>query len=188
MLTLQWMKADITELEVDAIVNAANGELRPGGGVCGAIHRKAGPELAAACMGFRHTGHNKEVRCRTGSAVTTPGFRLKAKWCIHAVGPVYSPARQNWSRDTLYETYAASLKQARKFQCYTVAFPALSCGIYGYPVAEGIKVGIDSIRNTGLKYPNMDHLVTMVGFDPEVCSALELFLGPPAVSPSIVSV
>ena len=129
--------ADITTLEVDAIVNAANEALLPGGGVCGAIHRAAGPELARACR--------KVAPCPTGEARITPGFSLHAKYVIHAVGPVWRGGHQG-EPEQLASAYRSSIALAREYQLASVAFPAISTGIYGYPLEEATKVAIATVR------------------------------------------
>ena len=130
-------QGDITQLEVDAIVNAANAALRPGGGVCGAIHRAAGPELAEAVA--KHGG------CETGQAVHTPGFRLKAKWVIHAVGPRWSGG-QVGEDGQLASAYRTSLKIAREIGARSIAFPAISTGIYGFPLERASVIAVATIR------------------------------------------
>lgn len=125
MNNISIVKADITSLDTDAIVNAANNHLSAGGGVCGAIFSAAGyTELKLACenIGF----------CNTGSAVITPGFELKAKYVIHAVGPIWRGGSQDEEK-LLYSTYYQSLKLAKENGCRSVAFPLVSAGIYGYP-------------------------------------------------------
>ncbi|MGH9312819.1 MAG: O-acetyl-ADP-ribose deacetylase [Vicinamibacterales bacterium] len=128
---------DITTLAVDAIVNAANTELAPGGGVCGAIHRTAGPELAAACARLRP--------CPTGQARITPGFRLPARFVIHAVGPVWHGGRNHESA-LLASAYRASLEIAERERLSTIAFPAISTGIYGYPLGAATSVAVTTVR------------------------------------------
>lgn len=118
---IEIVKADITTLETDCIVNAANSELLAGGGVCGAIFRAAGyAELTQAC--------EKIGGCPTGSAVITPGFRLKAQYIIHAVGPIWNGG-QNGEKKLLFSAYTDSLKLARENGCRTIAFPLISSGI-----------------------------------------------------------
>ncbi len=129
-------EGDITKLDVDAIVNAANEELLPGGGVCGAIHRAAGPKLAEACakIGF----------CPTGEARITSGFRLKAKHVIHAVGPIWSSGMDD--EDALLAgAYRHSLKLARKNDIGSIAFPAISTGIYGFPLDHATKIAVATV-------------------------------------------
>jgi O-acetyl-ADP-ribose deacetylase (regulator of RNase III) len=128
---------DITTLTVDAIVNAANTELAPGGGVCGAIHRAAGPELAAACERLRP--------CPVGQAILTPGFRLPARHVIHAVGPIWHGGHVN-EPALLASAYRASLDLAEEHGLISIAFPALSTGIYGYPLAAATAVAVATVR------------------------------------------
>ncbi len=128
---------DITQLAVDAIVNAANDRLLPGGGVCGAIHRAAGPELAAACRAIGH--------CPTGAAVITPGFRLKARYVIHAVGPVWQGGGAG-EAELLAGCYAGALRLAAEAGVEEIAFPAISTGIFGYPAGAAAEVAVASVR------------------------------------------
>jgi len=129
-------KGDITKLDVDAIVNAANENLAPGGGVCGAIHRAAGPELAAACARITH--------CPTGGARLTPGFALPARHVIHAVGPIWQGGTEG-EREELASAYLSSLELARRHGLKSIAFPAISTGIYGYPLKEATAVALDTV-------------------------------------------
>jgi O-acetyl-ADP-ribose deacetylase (regulator of RNase III) len=129
--------ADITTLDVDAIVNAANEALAPGGGVCGAIHRAAGPELARACAAIGH--------CPTGEARITPGFRLPARFVIHAVGPVWEGGGEG-EAELLASAYRSSLALAREHGCRSIAFPAISTGIYGYPLDAATAVAVATVR------------------------------------------
>ena len=128
---------DITTLAVDAIVNAANTDLAPGGGVCGAIHRAAGPDLAVACARLRP--------CPAGQARLTPGFRLPARFVIHAVGPVWNGGHGGES-ELLASAYRASLDIARREGLRSIAFPAISTGIYGYPLEAATKVAVATVR------------------------------------------
>ena len=129
--------ADITALDVDAIVNAANQSLAPGGGVCGAIHRAAGPELARACA--------EVAPCPTGQARITPGFRLPARYVIHAVGPVWrgGTAREP---EQLASAYRESVALAKVHAIGSLAFPAISTGIYGYPLDAATAVAVGVVR------------------------------------------
>ena len=134
---MQVVQADITTLSVDAIVNAANERLAPGGGVCGAIHRAAGPGLAAACA--------DAGPCPTGEARMTPGFDLPAKFVIHAVGPVWHGGRSG-EPDQLAGCYRMSLDLAAQAGCGSIAFPAISTGIFGYPAPAATKVAVQACR------------------------------------------
>jgi O-acetyl-ADP-ribose deacetylase (regulator of RNase III) len=136
-MTLCARVVDITTLGVDAIVNAANAELRPGGGVCGAIHRAAGPELARACAAIGG--------CPTGDARITPGFRLPARHVIHAFGPIWRGGGAG-EAEQLAGAYRASLVLARDHGCASIAFPAISTGIYGYPLEEATRVAVATAR------------------------------------------
>jgi O-acetyl-ADP-ribose deacetylase (regulator of RNase III) len=129
--------ADITKLAVDAIVNAANTSLAPGGGVCGAIHRAAGPKLAAACAAM--------APCPTGEARITPGFDLPARYVIHAVGPVWQGGRADEAA-LLAAAYRSSFALARAGGLTSVAFPAISTGIYGYPLEAATEVAVSAAR------------------------------------------
>lgn len=134
---------DLTRCEVDAIVNAANERMLGGGGVDGAIHRAAGPALLDACRQIPEV--RPGVRCPTGEARITPGFALAASWVIHTVGPVYRSAQA--SGPALASAYRSSLDLARSHQLRSVAFPAISCGVYGYPLAEAAAIAIGTCRD-----------------------------------------
>ena len=137
MLALRAIRTDITTLDVDAIVNAANEALLPGGGVCGAIHKAAGPELARACAAIGG--------CPTGEARITPGFALRARHVIHAVGPVWRGGRED-EPAMLASAYRSALELARKSGCRSIAFPAISTGIYGYPLTAATRVAVETVR------------------------------------------
>jgi O-acetyl-ADP-ribose deacetylase (regulator of RNase III) len=136
---MQILRADLTTLAVDAIVNPANETLLGGGGADGAIHRAAGPELLAACLAIHEV--RPGVRCPTGEARITPGFRLPARFVIHTVGPVWAGGR-NLEEELLSACYRSSLALALEHGIRSIAFPAISCGVYGYPLKEGTEVAI----------------------------------------------
>lgn len=153
--------ADITTLQVDAIVNAANAALCGGGGVDGAIHAAAGPELLDEC---RTIG-----RCPPGEAVVTAGHHLPAKWVIHAVGPVWSGG-SNGEAETLRRTYAASLSHARDLGAKTVAFPAISCGAYRFPIPQAADIAVREVARF-MRPKEPPTVVTLCCFDPSVYRA-----------------
>jgi O-acetyl-ADP-ribose deacetylase (regulator of RNase III) len=138
-------EGDITKLEVDAIVNAANCSLLGRGGVDGAIHRAAGPELLKACREFHG--------CPTGEARITPGFRLKARYVIHTPGPVWHGGRGE-EEHLLWSCYTNSLRLAFEKECQTVAFPCISTGVYGYPKREAAQIAISAVRQWKKDVPN----------------------------------
>jgi O-acetyl-ADP-ribose deacetylase (regulator of RNase III) len=141
--SIEVIEADITMLHVDAIVNAANETLLGGGGVDGAIHRAAGSELLVACQALAQVQPN--VRCPTGEARITPGFKLPAKFIIHTVGPVWYGGNRS-EAELLTSCYRNSLRQAAEHDIHSVAFPAISCGVFGYPVEQAVAIAVLEIR------------------------------------------
>jgi O-acetyl-ADP-ribose deacetylase (regulator of RNase III) len=136
------VKGDITEQDVDAVVNAANSTLLGGGGVDGAIHRAGGPEVLAGCREVRRTTHQDGLP--TGQAVATTGGRLRARWVIHTVGPVYAGSAD--PPGELASCHVESLRVADALGARTVAFPAIATGVFGYPVAEAAQVAVEAVR------------------------------------------
>src|SRR5579885_462209 len=160
---IKLLKADITTLRVDAIVNAANTSLLGGGGVDGAIHRAAGPELLDECRTLRG--------CSTGQAKITRGYRLPAKHVIHTVGPVWHGGRQG-EPALLASCYTSSLKLAKENDVKTIAFPAISCGVYGYPVSQAAMIAVKETVTFLEKNPELDS-VSFVCFDDDVYEAYQ---------------
>jgi O-acetyl-ADP-ribose deacetylase (regulator of RNase III) len=142
-------QGDLTKLEVDAIVNAANSSLLGGGGVDGAIHRAAGPELLQEC---RTIGG-----CPTGAARITRGYKLPARFVIHTVGPVYSGRPHD--KTLLTACYQNSLKLAADNNLTSMAFPAISCGVYGYPIEEACKIAVDTVCTFLRTHPSMAQVI-----------------------------
>jgi O-acetyl-ADP-ribose deacetylase len=150
-------RGDITELAVDAIVNAANSTLLGGGGVDGAIHRAAGPGLKEYCKGLGG--------CATGQAKITPGFGLPARYVIHAVGPVWQGGGHG-EPALLRSCYEASFRLAEEDAVKTIAFPAISCGVYGYPVEEAAQIAVASVLKALTENPELER-VYLVAFGEE---------------------
>ncbi|GGY27697.1 macro domain-containing protein [Rhodanobacter panaciterrae] len=136
--------ADITTLRVDAIVNAANPSLLGGGGVDGAIHRAAGPALLEACRALPESAPG--VRCPTGEARMTPGFALAARYVIHTVGPIWHGGTRDEAQ-FLALCYRHTLRLLREHRLRTIAYPAISCGVYGYPAANAAEVAVRTLRD-----------------------------------------
>jgi O-acetyl-ADP-ribose deacetylase (regulator of RNase III) len=159
------MQGDITQLAVDAIVNAANSSLLGGGGVDGAIHRAAGPELLEEC---RILGG-----CPTGEARITKGYALAARHVIHTVGPVYSGKTQD--KTLLTGCYQNSLKLAVENNIHSLAFPAISCGVYGYPIEEASKIAVDTTCSFLKSNPIIEKVIFML-FSPGDLEVYEKYI------------
>lgn len=142
-MKIRIVQGDITKLAVDAIVNAANEMMLGGGGVDGAIHDAAGEELLKACRKVLEV--RPYVRCPTGEARITPGFRLPAKFVIHTVGPVYRDG-QHGEPERLAACYRNSLALAAENDCKSIAFPCISTGVYGYPIEAAAKIAVGEVR------------------------------------------
>jgi O-acetyl-ADP-ribose deacetylase (regulator of RNase III) len=162
--TLEAAQGDITREAVDAIVNAANSGLARGGGVCGAIFSAAGPELEGACAELGG--------CPTGDAKATPGYRLPARWIIHAVGPVWHGG-DSGEPELLASAYRRSLAVADEIGARSVAFPAISTGIYGYPLDAATDVAVRTCRDAETSVD----LIRFVAFDDRTLAAYQLVLG-----------
>ncbi len=147
---LEIFPGDITTLEVDAIVNAANEALAPGGGVCGAIHRAAGPELAVACARIGH--------CPTGGARLTEGYELPARYVIHAVGPIWHGGGRG-EAEKLAGCYRSAIQLTAEKGLSSIAFPAISTGIFGYPLADATPVAVASVKAAITEAPTLQRVV-----------------------------
>lgn len=144
MTTITLVQGDITDQSVDAIVNAANSSLLGGGGVDGAIHRRGGPAILEECRKLRASSYGRGLP--TGQAVATTAGALDARWVIHTVGPVHSTAEDR--SDLLVSCYRESLRVADELGARTVAFPAVSAGIYGWPMDDAARIAIETVRAT----------------------------------------
>ena len=156
-------QGDITKLQVDAIVNAANKSLLGGGGVDGAIHRAAGPGLLEECRGL--------YGCETGEAKITKGYKLPAKYVIHTVGPIYSGSAQDPVK--LANCYRNSLNMAREHDVHSIAFPAISTGVYGYPKAAACKIAVETVRTWLDNHPDYEMNVIFSCFDKATATLYE---------------
>jgi O-acetyl-ADP-ribose deacetylase (regulator of RNase III) len=151
---LSW-QGDITTLTVDAIVNAANPSLLGGGGVDGAIHRAAGPALLAECRTLNG--------CQPGQAKITQAYQLPCKWVIHTVGPIWRGGHEQEAA-TLASCYQSALQLADEYGIRSIAFPAISCGVYGYPPALAVDVMVNTLRRELLQHPTIVQVI-LVSFD-----------------------
>ncbi|MGI5284343.1 O-acetyl-ADP-ribose deacetylase [Nonomuraea polychroma] len=159
------VQGDITEQRVDAIVNAANSSLMGGGGVDGAIHRRGGPEILEECRKLRAARYGKGLP--TGQAVATTAGRLPARWVIHTVGPVHSTSEDR--SELLASCYVASLRVAEELGAGSVAFPAISTGIYGWPMDDAARIALDAVRQADTSVED----VRFVLFDRTAYTAFE---------------
>ncbi|TGM53499.1 O-acetyl-ADP-ribose deacetylase [Leptospira adleri] len=158
---IQLIQGDITKLNVDAIVNAANNSLLGGGGVDGAIHNAGGPEILEECYKIR----NKQGNCKTGEAVITKAGKLQAKFVIHTVGPIWYGGKKN-EDELLKNAYTNSLLLAKEYSILTIAFPNISTGIYNFPKERAAKIAVQSVLNF-LKNDTELEMVFFVCFDSE---------------------
>jgi len=167
-MAIEIMVGNITTCNDDAIVNAANEALLPGGGVCGAIHHAAGPELAAACRALGH--------CPTGNAVITPGFNLKAKHVIHAVGPKWQDGRHG-ENNLLAQCYQSIFTLVKDHRLKSVAIPAISTGIYGFPLQQATEIAVKMAKEFSAVAP--DITIRFVCYSNDVAKIYrEMMLGP----------
>lgn len=175
MQKIEVIRGDITTLDVDAIVNAANETLLGGGGVDGAIHRAAGPQLLEACRALPEVSPG--IRCPTGEARITPGFELKARHVIHTVGPVWRDGAGGEAR-LLASAYRNSLKLAQQQHLRSIAFPAISCGAYGFPLLQAAGIAARSILVFLAGDEVLEH-VQLVAFSDSIQAVLEAALKAP---------
>jgi O-acetyl-ADP-ribose deacetylase (regulator of RNase III) len=168
-MRIMLVQGDITREEADAVVNAANSSLLGGGGVDGAIHRRGGPEILEECRRLRSSRYAEGLP--TGQAVATTAGRLPARWVIHTVGPVYAKSEDR--SDLLASCYRESLRVAADLGATTVAFPAVSAGVYGWPLDDAARIAVTTVRETQTPVEE----VRFVLFTPDVHEAFERALG-----------
>jgi O-acetyl-ADP-ribose deacetylase (regulator of RNase III) len=159
---------DITKLDVDAIVNAANERMLGGGGVDGAIHAAAGPALVAACRAIAEV--RPGVRCPTGEVRITPGFRLPARFVIHTVGPVWRGGGDG-ERELLASCYRKVLELCSEQGIRTLAIPAISCGVYGFPLRDAARIAVEEIERARAAATPLE-VVSLVAFEPQMFEIL----------------
>jgi O-acetyl-ADP-ribose deacetylase (regulator of RNase III) len=163
---MKLVQGDITKEDVDAIVNAANTSLLGGGGVDGAIHRAAGPDLLAECKTLRG--------CPTGDAKITKGYRLKARHVIHTVGPVYKDGKSG-EAEKLTGCYRRSLELAGQRDLKTIAFPAISCGVYGYPIQDASRIALRTVAQFCEAHPEIEEVRFVLFGDKDLAAYEEAF-------------
>ncbi|MFF0624287.1 O-acetyl-ADP-ribose deacetylase [Streptomyces sp. NPDC004296] len=170
--TLTLTQGDITEQAVDAVVNAANSALLGGGGVDGAIHRRGGPEILAECRALRAGRYGDGLP--TGQAVATTAGRLPARWVVHTVGPVHSNSEDR--SELLASCYAQSLRTAAELGARTVAFPAISTGVYRWPIADAARTAVATVRAAIAAAPDAFDEIRFVVFDDRAHAAYQAAL------------
>ena len=163
-MDIEILKCDITELNVDAIVNAANCSLLGGGGVDGAIHRKAGPGLLEECKKFGG--------CKTGEAVITKAYNLPCKYVIHTPGPVWHGGSKG-EAELLQSCYVNSLRLAEENKIFTLAFPAISTGVYRYPIKDAVKIAMETVKKWGREFPEK---VILTAFNDAIFDEYQRFI------------
>jgi O-acetyl-ADP-ribose deacetylase (regulator of RNase III) len=173
MATITSVASDITRMQLDAIANAANETLLGGGGVDGAIHRAAGPQLLAACKALPQT--RPGVRCETGEARITPGFNLPARCVIHTVGPIWQGGHAH-EEQLLASCYRSMVTLAAEHKLSELAFPAISCGVYGFPKTRAAEIAVGTLRSLSLDELGI-HTVYLVAFDEDMRRLYEIALG-----------
>jgi O-acetyl-ADP-ribose deacetylase len=169
---IEVISGDITKLQVDAIVNAANERMLGGGGVDGAIHRAAGPELLEACRAIDEV--QPGVRCPTGESRITPAFRLPSRFVIHTVGPIWRGGGAG-EAELLASCYRESMLLAQSHNLQSIAFPAISCGVYAYPSEQASTIAVRTIRDTLPQCPSIERIL-LVAFERPMIEILQAAL------------